>query len=84
MKKIEFSKEETALIVRRIQVYFDSELDQEIGTLPAQMLLDFFTDEIGSYHYNRGLYDAQEVITRKVDDISDAIYGLEKRTEFDK
>jgi uncharacterized protein (DUF2164 family) len=83
-KKIEFSKEETSQIVRRIQKYFDDELEQEIGQLPAELLLRFFSDEIGNYHYNRGLYDAQAVLLGKIDDITDGIYAMEKRTEFDK
>jgi len=29
MSKIEFSKEEKEVIIRKIQIYFDKELDQE-------------------------------------------------------
>ncbi|TCA52355.1 DUF2164 domain-containing protein [Rhizobium leguminosarum bv. viciae] len=58
MKKIEFSKEAKATIVASIRRYFEAELDQPIGVLPAEFLLDFFADEIGAHYYNQGLRDA--------------------------
>ena len=82
MSEIEFSKEEKALIVKKMQLYFREELNQEIGQFDAQFLLDFFAEDIGVYFYNRGLYDAQSILERKLDDISEAIYELEKITEF--
>ena len=84
MEKIKFSKEETNAIVRRIQDHFDGELETEIGQMQAEFLLNFFSEEIGAYHYNRGLYDAQALLLKKVDDFTDSIYALEQRTEFDK
>lgn len=82
MSKIEFSKEEKEIITKKITVYFSDELNQDIGQFDAQFLLDFFTDEIGSYFYNRGLYDVHSILERRLDDITEAIYELEKITEF--
>lgn len=79
MKKIELTKEERAEIVNQIQRYFHEELEQQIGSIPAELLLQFFTDRIGAFYYNRGLNDAQAVFMKKLDDINDAIYGLEQR-----
>lgn len=73
MSKIEFSKEETKVITAKIQAYLLDEFDQEIGQLGTEMLLDFFSKEIGSYFYNRGLYDAQAILTSKMDTITEAI-----------
>ena len=42
MSEIKFSTEETESIVRKIQLYFREELDQEIGRFDAEFLLDFF------------------------------------------
>ena len=72
---IKFTKEETERLTRKVQLYFNDELDQEIGQFPAQFLLDFFSGEIGPYYYNRGLMDAQEVVNTK---LSEAIYELEQ------
>ena len=81
-RQINFSKEEKALIVRKIQLYFSEELKQEIGQFDAEFLIDFVSQELGGYFYNRGLYDAQSVLNAKVEDIQDAIYQLEQRTDF--
>ena len=80
MKSITFSREETKAIVGDIQDYFREELDQSIGAIPAEMLMQFFAEKMGAYFYNRGLYDAQALLNDKLEDISDALYQLEKPT----
>ena len=79
MKAIEFSKEQRARIVALIQAHFEGEMDEAIGSLPAEMLLAFFTETIGPFYYNQGLADAQAVFTKSLDDINDRIYALEQR-----
>jgi len=82
MPAIEFSKEEKEILVRKIQLYFSEELEQEIGGFDARFLLDFFAGEIGAYFYNRGLYDAQAILEKRLESITEAIYDLEMPTEF--
>ncbi len=82
MSKIEFSKEEKEFIVKDIQNFFSEELDQEIGQFDSIYLLDFFSDKIGPYYYNRGLFDAQAILEKRMDSIKEAISELEKITEF--
>ena len=84
MTDIKFTEDEKALIVRKIQLYFTEELKQEVGRFDAEFLLDFFTSEVGPYFYNRGLYHAQAILSSKLDDLSEAIYLLERPTEFRK
>lgn len=84
MSEIEFTKEEKDQIVKKIQLYFKEELNYEIGQFDAQFLLDFFAEEIGGYFYNRGLYDAQTILEQRLENITEAIYELEKITEFRK
>jgi uncharacterized protein (DUF2164 family) len=81
MKPITFSREETKAIVGDIQDYFRDELDQSIGAIPAEMLMAFFAEKMGAYFYNRGLYDAQALVRKKIDDVSDEIFGLEQVTK---
>ncbi len=84
MANIEFSREEKEVIARKIQLYFSEELDQEIGQFDAEFLLDFFAEEIGPFFYNRGLYDAQTVMEARLADISEALYEIEKPTQFSR
>ncbi len=84
MSEIKFSKEEKELIVQKVKLYFTDELDQDIGQFDAEFLLDFFAEEIGPYFYNRGLYDAKAVLTSKIESIDEALYEIEKPTEFSR
>jgi uncharacterized protein (DUF2164 family) len=79
MKRIEFSKEETKAIVGDLQAYFRDELDQPIGALTAELFLEFIGEKIGRHFYNRGLYDARAVLEAKVEDLAEAILGLERQ-----
>ena len=67
---------------KKIQTYFREELDNDIGQFDALFLLDFFTEEFGPYFYNRGIYDAQAILEKRVEDIAESIFELEKVTEF--
>lgn len=82
MPSIEFNKDEKAILVRKLQGYFSDELQQKIGQFDAEFLLDFIGNEIGAYYYNRGLHDAQAALSARLEDLQDAIYQLEQRTEF--
>ena len=82
MPDIQFSSDEKEVIVRKIKLYFTEELKQEIGRFDAEFLLDFFAGEIGAYFYNRGLYGAQAILSSKLDEVGEAIYQLERPTEF--
>jgi uncharacterized protein (DUF2164 family) len=84
VKKIVFSKEEKAEIVGRIRQYFADELDQAIGVLPAEFLLDFFANEIGANYYNQGLQDAHAALTKQMEDFGEAIYLLERTPDKKK
>ncbi|EGG94160.1 hypothetical protein IMCC1989_243 [gamma proteobacterium IMCC1989] len=48
MSDIKFSKEEKERIVNKVKIYFDNELEQDIGGFEAEFLIDFFSKEIGS------------------------------------
>jgi uncharacterized protein (DUF2164 family) len=79
---IVFSKEEKEILVRNIQLYFKEELNQDIGQFDAEFLLEFFTDKIGPYFYNRGLYDAQAILADRIESVAESIFELEKPSDF--
>ncbi len=84
MSEIKFSKEEIEILSKKLQLYFSEELEHEIGQFDAQFLLDFISEEIDPYFYNRGLYDAQSILEKRMESISEAIYDIEKITAFRK
>ncbi len=81
MSIIEFSAVEKEIIINKIKLYFNEELEQKIGQFDAEFLLNFFSEEVGSYFYNRGLYDARAVIEERLETIDEAIYSIEKPTD---
>lgn len=78
MTDIKFSDAEKAPMVQKVKRYFKEELDQDIGAFEAEFLIDFFATEVGSFFYNRGLYDAQTVLAGKLEELTDSILDLEK------
>lgn len=81
MSIIEFSAAEKEIIIRKIKLYFSEELEQNIGQFDAEFLLNFFSEEVGGYFYNRGLYDARAVLEERLETIDEAIFSIEKPTD---
>ena len=42
-------------IIQDIQEWFQENLEQEIGSLDAEFLFDFFTENFGGFYYNQAL-----------------------------
>ncbi len=60
--------------IASIQRYFDGNLPEPIGDLPAGMLLDYILEEIGPAVYNKGVADAQARMAARVADIEGELY----------
>ncbi|MDN3695809.1 MULTISPECIES: DUF2164 domain-containing protein [Vibrio] len=68
-------------MVAALQRYFEEELDSELGQFDGEFLLDFLSKKLGPVYYNQGIADAQKVMERKIMDISDELYEIEKIVE---
>ncbi|BFM49478.1 DUF2164 domain-containing protein [Marinomonas sp. THO17] len=75
---MEFTQQETDLIVSKSKKYFTDELDSDIGDFEAEFLLAFFSQEIGPYFYNKGLADANQLLLEKSAEIGYLIQELEQ------
>ena len=75
---IKLSADSKADIVKKIKLYFQEELRQDIGQFDAEFLLDFFSQEVGAYYYNQGILDARAVLQTKLETIDDALYEIER------
>lgn len=78
--EIKFSKEEKEQIIPKIKMYLREELDFEVGNFDAEFLLDFFSEEVGTYFYNRGISDAIDMLDARMEEVKESIYVLEKPT----
>jgi uncharacterized protein (DUF2164 family) len=60
--------------IASIKRYFEENLPEPIGDLPAGLLLDFFMEEVGPVIYNRAIGDAQTRMQLRVSDMSGELY----------
>ncbi len=80
MSAIKLTRDQKEVLVSKLQKYFNQELDQELAQFDGEFLLDFIAKEMGAHFYNQGLYDAQAILDRRLDDIREAIYEIEQPT----
>ena len=78
MDKVKFTREEKDQMIQKVRRYFHEKLDQELGGFDAEFLIDFFGEELGVYYYNRGVYDAEALLSGKIEELSDCLLQLEK------
>lgn len=71
-------KEEKEYMIARIQEYFELERDESIGELAADQMLDYMVKELGPFLYNKGIYDARQMVEQKVMNIDEDLLSLER------
>jgi len=71
---LEISKQARAAGIASIQRYFEENLPEPIGDLPAGLLLNFFLEEIGPVIYNQAVADSQARMQQRVADLSGEIF----------
>ena len=77
MNKLELEKEVRTQAITSIQRYFEENLTEPIGNLPAGRLLDYFIEEIGPIIYNRAISDAQLRLQQRVLDLNGELFADE-------
>jgi uncharacterized protein (DUF2164 family) len=78
MPKIELPKETQDALARALSKHLKDELDLEVTGFDAVFLLDFITETLGPHFYNQGLADAQALIAKKLDELGESVWQLEK------
>lgn len=78
MLTLKIPKEHKLQIAIKVQEYFYTEFNEEIGQLAAENLLDFMLSELSPYIYNQAIKDARNVIEQKMVSIEEEMYALEK------
>lgn len=78
MSKIELPKETREALAKALSRYLKDELDLEVAGFDAVFLADFAAETLGPLIYNQALADAQALLARKLDEMGEALYQLEK------
>jgi len=75
---IELPKEARKELTASIRRYFDEQMEDEIGELKAELLLDYCLREICPTVYNLAIRDAQAFLQEKVGDLDGSCYQPEQ------
>ena len=74
---IEIPKQVRTAGIASIQRYFEENMPEPIGELPAGLLLNFFIEEIGPAIYNQAVADAQARMQLRVSDLNGELFADE-------
>lgn len=77
MPSIELPKQVCAKAIASLQRYFEENMPEPIGELPAGLLLNFFIEEIGPVIYNHAISEAQTRMQQRVSDLNGELYADE-------
>jgi uncharacterized protein (DUF2164 family) len=72
--KIELNNQQRKDAIASIQRYFEENLPEPIGDLPAGLLLNFVLEEIGPVVYNKAIHDAQARLQQRVADLDGELF----------
>ncbi len=76
---IELSKEARKAAVSSIERYFRENMEEQIGNVTADALLQFFIDEVGPSIYNKAVADVQTRMQSRVMELDVEVYEEEFR-----
>jgi uncharacterized protein (DUF2164 family) len=74
---IELSKEKRTQVVTSIQRYFEKNMEEKIGNITADALLEFLLQELGPIVYNKAVADVQARLQLRVMEIDMEVYEEE-------
>jgi uncharacterized protein (DUF2164 family) len=74
---ITISSEAKKQLIASIKRYFEENMDEEIGDLKADLLLDYFLKEIGPTIYNQAIADARAFFEEKTADLDGSCHEAE-------
>jgi uncharacterized protein (DUF2164 family) len=76
---IELSKEARKAATSSIQRYLNENMEENIGNVTADALLQFFIEEIGPCIYNKAVSDVQERLQSRIMELDVEVYEDEFR-----
>lgn len=77
MTTMELPKQKRDDAIASIKQYFERNMPDPIGDLPAGLLLNFFLEEIGPAIYNKAISDAQARLQQRVTDLDGELFADE-------
>ena len=69
--KLELNKQQKEEMKQKVQDYFLKERGEELGELPASLMVDFIISELGDFIYNKGIEDAHRYMSERIEELLD-------------
>lgn len=66
---IQLTKEQKKCAAAKIKEYIESNLELEIGNLQAEIFVDYITESIGAFYYNKAVSDSLSFMIEKTEDM---------------
>lgn len=70
-QRLKLTHDEQKLMIEAIKEYFINERDEELGELAAMLLIEFMVEKLGPALYNRGMRDAINYLTNRLEDMQE-------------
>jgi uncharacterized protein (DUF2164 family) len=67
--KIELTKEQKLQIAAKLKKYLRENYYADIGDLKAELFIDFISDTIAHFYYNKGLADSITLMKDRIEDL---------------
>jgi uncharacterized protein (DUF2164 family) len=74
---VEIPKQARTAAIASLRRYFEENMPEPIGELPAGLLLNFFVEEVGPVIYNQAIQDAQARMQQRAADLSGELFADE-------
>jgi uncharacterized protein (DUF2164 family) len=74
---IELNKEKRTQVIASIQRYFEKNMEEKIGNITADALLEFLLQELGPVVYNKAVSDVQARLQARVMEVDMEVYEEE-------
>ena len=67
--RIKINEAERESMKEKIKRYFSKEMEEDLGDLASELVLDFFLKELGPGIYNQGVEDSHGYMLSNVEDL---------------
>ncbi len=74
---IELDRDTKTRAIQSLQRYFDENMEEPIGNITANALLNFFLQEIAPSVYNQAVRDVQANMQQKIEDLDIEVHADE-------
>lgn len=74
---IEIAKDKRNEVISSLQRYFEANMEEKIGNMTADMLLDFLLEELGPVIYNKAVSDVQTRLQSRIMEVDMEVYEEE-------